>query len=70
VAAPRLRLIRLCLLRALLQLMLLLLTPQILQVLDLLRQFPLWFLLLLLAHICKKVSTSQNSTLMTLFDMV
>jgi hypothetical protein len=58
------------LLHTLLQLMLLLLTPQILQVLDLLRRFPLWFLLLHLAHVCKKVSASLNSTLTVLFDMV
>jgi hypothetical protein len=51
-------------------LLVLALTLQILLVLDILHPFLLWFLLLRLAHVCKKVYASLNSTLTTLFDMV
>jgi hypothetical protein len=54
--------------RALLQQQLL--TQQLPQVLDLLRRFPLWCLLLHLAHVYKKVSVSLSSILTALFDMV
>jgi hypothetical protein len=41
-----------------------------LMALDLLHPFLLWFLLLRLAHVCKKVYASLNSKLAALFDMV